>query len=192
MTDRPGTEWQLVVVGATCGLAWAAGLRGFMTQIDPASSEVHWAGTFVWILLPGVLIGALLGLAEHRRRTGDRRHWQWFVAAPLLFAAVLFSRPWDMGGLFEDGVGGGAIGVPVYAMLGGYALAGGRRWARVLAGLVALTAIPIWAYFATDIGGASLAVNTPRGAWVALYYYAFLAVLALGCAIPHRTARITL
>ena len=96
-----------------------------------------------------------------------------------------------MGGLFEDGIGGGAIGVPVIGMLGGYAIAGRRRWARVLSGLLALSSIPVWGYFATDIGGASLAVDTPRGAWVALYYYAFLAVLALGCAIPHRTARIT-
>jgi hypothetical protein len=162
-----------------------------MTQIDPAGSEVHWAGTFVWIVLPGVLIGALLGLAEHRRRIGDRRHWRWFVASPLLFAAVLLSRPWDMGSLFEDGIGGGTIGVPVIGMLGGYAIAGRRPWARVVGGLLALSSIPVWAYFATDIGGASLAVDTPRGAWVALYYYAFLAVLALGCAIPHRTARIT-
>ncbi len=178
----------LMAVGATCGLAWAAGLRGFMTQIDPASSEVHWAGTFVWILLPGVLIGALLGMAEHRRRIGDRRHWRWLVASPLLFSAVLLSRPWDMGGLLEDGIGGGAIGVPLVGMLGGYAIAGRRPWARVLGGLLALSSIPVWAYSATDIGGASLAVDTPRGAWVALYYYAFLAVLAIGCAIPHRMA----
>jgi hypothetical protein len=31
-----------------------------------------------------------------------------------------------------------------------------------------------------------LAVTTPRGAWVALFFWSFLAVLALGCAIPHR------
>jgi hypothetical protein len=33
-----------------------------------------------------------------------------------------------------------------------------------------------------------LAVTTPRGAWVALFFWSFLAVLALGCAIPHRPA----
>jgi len=33
-----------------------------------------------------------------------------------------------------------------------------------------------------------LALDTPRGAWVAVYYWSFLAVLALACAIPHQAA----
>ena len=89
--------------------------------------------------------------------------------------------------MFEGGVGGGAIGVPAFGMLGGYALSGrGPRWGRVLCGVVALSAIPVWALVADDVGGAGLGVGTPRGAWAALLYYALLAVLALGSAIPHR------
>jgi hypothetical protein len=34
--------------------------------------------------------------------------------------------------------------------------------------------------------GPALAVDTSRGAWVALYYWSLMAVLALACAIPHR------
>jgi hypothetical protein len=50
-----------VLVGGVCGLAWAAGLRGFMAQIAGSESSVDWAGTFGWILLPGIGVGALLG-----------------------------------------------------------------------------------------------------------------------------------
>jgi hypothetical protein len=105
----------------------------------------------------------------------------------LLFSAILFSRPLDMLSIFEDGLGGGAIGVPLYGMLGGYALSGrGPRWARIVGGAVAGTAIPIWALTVTSFAGPGLAVDTPRGAWVAVYYWSFLAVLMLACAIPHR------
>jgi hypothetical protein len=46
--------------------------------------------------------------------------------------------------------------------------------------------IPLWPVIATAVGGPRLAMDTPRGAWVAVYLYSFLAVLALACAIPHR------
>jgi hypothetical protein len=51
-------------------------------------------------------------------------------ARPLLLAAILFSEgPLGVLGIFEDGLGGGAIGVPLYAMAGGYAISGrGPRW----------------------------------------------------------------
>jgi hypothetical protein len=38
-----------ILVGGLCGLAWAAGLRGFMAQIARSASTVDWAGTFGWI-----------------------------------------------------------------------------------------------------------------------------------------------
>jgi hypothetical protein len=86
-------------------------------------------------------------------------------------------------------LGGGAIGVPLYGMLGGYALSGrGPRWARIASGAVALTAAPIWALTVTSFAGPGLALGAPRGAWVAVYYWSFLAVLMLAYAIPHRAA----
>lgn len=176
-----------LVVGGLCGLAWAAGLRGFMAQIAGTASGVDWAGTFGWILVPGIGVGALLGWAEHLRSSGGRPGWRWLALSPLLFSAILFSRPFDLLSVFEDGVGGGAIGVSLYGLLGGHALAGrGPRWARILSGAVALTAIPIWALTVTSFAGPGLALDTPRGAWVAVYYWSFLAVLMLACAIPHR------
>ena len=186
------TAWRatgLVIVGGTCGLAWAAGLRGFMAQITDQSS-VSWSGTFGYILLPGLAVGMILGWAEHVRRTGGRRGWRWLALSPLLFTAVLFSEgPLGALGIFEDGIGGGALGVPLYAMAGGYAVSGrGPRWARTLCGGLTLTAIPIWALTVESFGGPDLAVTTPRGLWVALYYYSFLAAFSLAAAIPHRAA----
>jgi hypothetical protein len=176
-----------VLAGAVCGLAWAAGLRGFMAQVTDVSS-VSWSGTFGYILLPGVAIGMLLGWAEHLRRTGGRRGWRWLALSPLLFAAVLFSEgPLGVLGIFENGLGGGALGVPLYAMAGGYAISGrGPLWGRFLCGALTLTAIPIWALTVESFAGPDLAVTTARGLWVAIYYYAFLAVLGLAAAIPHR------
>ena len=177
----------LLVVGGVCGLAWAASLRGFMSQIAAADSSVSWLGTFGWILLPGVITGVLLALAEHLRRIGGKRGWRWLALAPLSFAGVLLSGLADPGSMFEGGIGGGAIGVPLYAMAGGFALSRrGPMWARIACGVLFLTMIPIWALTVTSFGGPALALDTARGAWVALYYWSLLVVLALACAIPHR------
>jgi hypothetical protein len=178
----------LVLLGGLFGLAWAAGLRGFMAQIVHDDSSVSWSGTFGYILLPGLVIGLLLGWAEHLRRTGGRRHWRWLALTPLLFSAIVFSEgPLGVLGIFEDGLGGGAIGVPLYAMAGGYAISGrGPRGARLACGALAVTAIPIWALTVESFAGADLGVTTPRGLWVAVYYYSFLAVFMIAAAIPHR------
>ena len=177
-----------VLLGGLFGLAWAAGMRGFMAQIVQEDSSVSWSGTFGYILLPGLLIGLFLGWAEHLRNTGGRRGWRWLALSPLLFAAVLFSEgPQGVFGIFENGLGGGAIGVPLYAMAGGYAISGrGPIWSRITCGALALTAIPIWALTVESFAGAELAVVTPRGLWVALYYWSFLALLMIAAAIPHR------
>jgi len=190
VTDDQNRGVVLVLLGGLCGLAWAAGMRGFMAQLVQEDSSVSWSGTFGYILLPGLLIGLLLGWAEHLRRSGGRHRWRWLALSPLLFAAILFSEgPLGVLGLFEDGLGGGAIGVPLYAMAGGYAISGrGPRWSRLAGGLLALTAIPIWALTVESFAGADLAVTTPRGLWVAVYYYSFLALLMVAAAIPHRPA----
>jgi hypothetical protein len=178
----------LLALGGVFGLAWAAGLRGFMAEVAGPASRVDWAGTFGWILLPGVVTGLLLGWAEFLRRTGGRRGWRWLALSPLVLAAVVLHRPWDLPLLLaEDPLGGGAVGVTLYGMAAGYALSGrGRLRGRLVCGALAMTAIPLWAMTVPGFGGPGLAVTTPRGLWVALYYWSFLAVLGLACAIPHR------
>ncbi len=178
----------LLAAGGVCGLAWAAGLRGFMAALAGAGSEVAWYGTFAQILLPGVITGVLLGWAEYIRRTGGRRGWRWLALAPLAFPLLVFATPQGLEALLDAGLGGGAIAVPLFGMAGGYALSGrGPRWARIALGIVALTPIPIWAFTASGFGPA-FTLTSPRGAWVALFFYSFIATLALACSIPHRAA----
>ena len=49
-------------------------LRGFMAQITYDDSSVGWSDIFGWSLLPGTIIGVLLGWAEHIRTTRSRRY----------------------------------------------------------------------------------------------------------------------
>ena len=179
-----------IAVGALVGLAWACALRGFMAEVAGAESGVEWVGTFVFVLLPGLLVGGLLGWAAHLRRSGDPRYRRRLALSPFLFAAVLFSDPTEPLAILEDGVGGGAIAVPLIAVLGGYAVCGrGRRAPRLLAGLVALSSVPLWALTATRVGGPEFALDTPHGLWATVLYLGLLAVLALGAAIPlHHAA----
>ena len=72
-----------LIVGGVCGLAWAAGLRGMMAEIAGPGADVDWSLTFGWILLPGVIVGVLLGWAEQLRRTGGRPRWRWLALASL-------------------------------------------------------------------------------------------------------------
>ncbi len=61
----------------------------------------------------------------------------------------------------------------------------GPRWSRILLGVIALVPIPGWA-IASSAFGPAFALTTPRGAWVALFFYSLIATLDLACAIPHR------
>jgi len=100
--------WRLLVAGGACGLAWACGLRGFMAQVAGPGSEVTWSGTFGWILLPGTVLGVLLGWSEYLRRTNGRRR-RWLTFSPLLLAAVLLPGITDPAHFLADGIGGGAL-----------------------------------------------------------------------------------
>lgn len=171
-----------VLVGAVCGLAWAAALRAVMAEFAGAESTFGWIGTFEGILLPGAVAGGLLGWADHLRRTGGRPR-RWLAAAPLVF---VLATPAVVVSVFVDGLGGGALAVPLFGMAGGYALSGrGPRWARQVAGAVALLPVPGWLIATSFVGGA-LALDTPRGAWLAVLFLSLLAVLSLACTVPHR------
>jgi hypothetical protein len=82
-------------------------------------SEFHWYGTFTLILAPGLFVGALIGLAEHRRRTGGSPSL-WLILSPCLFLAAL-ADPTIFKALITNGIGGGAIGVVLFGLAGGYA-----------------------------------------------------------------------
>jgi hypothetical protein len=182
---RGAASW--AALGAVCGLAWACALRSFMAEVAGADSGVEWGLTFGYILLPGAVIGGLLGWAEFLRRTsgGPARHR--LAYAPLLFAAVLVPGLFHPASFLEDGIGGGAIGVPVIAMLGGFAVSGrGRRWGRSLAGLAFMAGFTVWLLVAVSVGGESFALDTAHGLWTSVLYESLLLTFALAASAPHR------
>src|SRR5690242_21443400 len=98
-----------------------------MVQMAGNESEFHWYGTFALVLLPGLVVGALIGLAEHRRRTGGSRS-RWLTLSPCLFLTAL-TDPMIFRALITNGTGGGAIGLVLFGLAGGYGLSGrGRAW----------------------------------------------------------------
>ena len=149
-------------MGALCGLAWACGLRGFMTQVTTGRPMVTWAGTFLWVLAPGIVIGAMLGMAEHIRRTSHDPRGRRLVWSPFVFSLVLPDSLIMNGSIFEGGVGGGALGAPSLAVAGTYALTGRRPWTRIACALLTLSAVPIWAITATRFGSPLLACSNRR------------------------------
>src|SRR4029453_16333474 len=111
-------RWTAAAVGALCGFAWAAALRAFMWEVAGPNAGVEWTGTFLWVLMPGAGIGALLASAEYRRWRGAVPHRRWLIWSPMLFAAVLLQNPLDLVDGFEGGIGLAAVAVPAMCMLG--------------------------------------------------------------------------
>jgi hypothetical protein len=179
VVTRPA--WPPVVTGAVIGLTWAAALRGWMVQMAADESAVHWYGTFALVLAPGLFAGALIGLAEHRRRTGASRS-RWLILSPCLFLAAL-ADPAIFKALITNGEGGGAIGVVLVGLAGGYALSGrGRAWWRRTCGVFAVLSVLLMLVMASD----TAPLETAHGAWVGLYAASLVAALCLACAIPQR------
>lgn len=177
----------LILIGATCGIAWAAGFRGYMGELAGAASTVEWLGTFGTLLLPGAVVGGLLGWAEGIRRAGGRRGWRWLALAPLTFAVAPLLLPGALVALFTEGIGGGAVAVALIALGGGYAISGrGPLWGRIACGVLSAALLLAIALATPSLGGPRLALTEPRGAWVAVLAASFLVVLALASSIPHR------
>jgi hypothetical protein len=175
-----------ILVGAVGGLAWSASLRGFMVEVAGSESQFDWVRTFGGILIPSTVAGGLIGWAEVRRRAG--RPVRAVILAPLLPSVVTLALPGQLAQVVTTGQGTAGPGVALIAMAGGYALTpGGRVWARIACGAVALSIIPLWAAFSTKMGETP-AITTPRGAWTALLLWSLLAVLAYACSIPLRRA----
>lgn len=176
-----------VLVGAVAGLAWAAAFRAFMSELVGGGSRVEWYGTFVVVLGAGLITGALLGLAEYYRRTGGRRHWRWLALAPLSFTILALTMPDALLALVTEGLGGGAVAIALIAIAGGFAVSGrGFLWARIACGVLALAVIGGLVASVPAIGGIRLALDQPRGVWVATLGASCLVVLCLASSIPFR------
>jgi hypothetical protein len=167
------TRRRLVVVGVVCGLAWGAGMRGFMAaaaNMDaPSASEVSWLGTFAIILPISAVVGGVLGWAEHLRRTGGCKR-RIHTLAPLLFT-----------------VDPASLVVTLPALAGGYVLSGkGSRRARWTLGVCAVLPIPAFLIAVAIADGSLRELGTPRAAWTMALLFSLLAVLTVACVIPQR------
>jgi hypothetical protein len=166
---------RFVLVGAVLGLTWAARLRGFMMALAGPASTFTFSGTFGIILPTGIIVGALLGLAEYERRTGPPHPL--LIPAPLLVGIIP--------NLFTAGPDLGPISLALTAMVGGYSVSGrGPRWARVVAGVIALASIAVT--FLAPRPNPDLSVTTPHGAWFCTLASSLFVTLALACSIPMR------
>jgi hypothetical protein len=144
-------------------------------------SEFHWYGTFTLILAPGLFVGALIGLAEHRRRTGGSPS-PWLTLSQCLFLAAL-DDPTIFKALITNGIGGGAIGVVLFGLAGGYALSGrGHAWWRRTCGVSAVLGVLLMLVIVSD----TAPLGTAHGTWIGLYAASLIAILGLACAIPQR------
>jgi hypothetical protein len=182
---RGAASW--VAFGLLAGLAWACALRSFMAAVAGVESGVDWGLTFGYILIPGAVIGGLLGWAEFLRRHRDGPLRRRLAYAPLLFATVLVPGLLHPESFLEGGIGGGAIGVPVIAMLGGFAISGrGTVWGRALARFGFTAGFVVWLLVAVPVGGEGFALDTPHGLWVSVLYESLLVTFALAASVPHR------
>ncbi|WP_162564431.1 MULTISPECIES: hypothetical protein [Microbacterium] len=176
-----------VAVGAVGGLAWTAALRAYMSEISGLASTVDWAGTFLGILLPGLIVGACLGSAASMPMSTDHRTTlRWLAVSPLLLAIAPLLMPSALIDLLTQGLGSGAIGVVLGGIAGGYAIGGEGAAARASAGVVSLLVTMGIASSVPLIGGADLSITTARGAWIAVLAASLMVSLCIACSLPFR------
>lgn len=113
------------LIGAFLGLTWASALRAWMTHLtlEFGSSPVYtWRGTFLSVLLPATIIGAVIGWDWQRRRDGHHgnRLVMWSPLLLVVGPAVLADN--FIGTLMNTAEGGGAIGVVMLGMAGGFSM----------------------------------------------------------------------
>ncbi len=181
------TTAALVGIGILCGAAWAAALRAYMIELAGAASAFDWWGTLGAILVPGAIVGGLLGWADAIRRHGGRRGWRWLALSPLLFAIAPMLLPGALVDFLTQGLGGDAVAVALMGIAGGYALSRrGPSIARIVCGILSAFVLVALAIASPFIGGPRLALTEPRGVWLFVLASSLGALLILAASIPHR------
>ena len=175
MSDLTMSRIRFILIGAVIGLTWAASLRGMMMALAGADSTFTFTGTFGIIISTGVVVGALLGWAEHQRRTGHQHGL--LILTPLLIGVVPL--------VLTSGIDPAPIGLALLAMVGGYSVSGrGPLWSRIVAGGIALANVA--APFLAPKPHPELSATTPYGAWFATLASSLYVTLALASSIPMR------
>ena len=173
----------LLGAGAVLGVAWSSSLRAFMAQLAGPDSTLTWLGTFLGVILPGGVVGALIGWAEHLRRNGGRRGWRWLAFTTGQRDAAEHAEQGDAdrsAALSASHQGGDGAGQ-------GQCRDREPLRLRIPCGVIAFALVPA-AYLGPPMRP-ELDPATPLGAWVATHFSALFITLAIACAIPLRPAR---
>ncbi len=175
-----------VAIGAAVGLAWALALRSWMTHLAIQFNDwprFTWEGTFLAVLLPAAVVGALIGW-NSATGVGNSRGRRWVMWSPVLLAVgpALLADDF-VGTLMDTGEGSGALGVVIIGICGGFAISDrGRPWLRWTNGLIAVGVTGVMTYifyFAEP-------PFTSSDAFGALLLVMLMLGLALGCSVPRR------
>jgi hypothetical protein len=174
---------RMIIVGGVCGLAWAAGLRGFMAVIAgrrrASSGRARSDGS---LCQASLWAGCSAGRSTCARLGVDGAGvgWRWRCCCSPVSCSQHRERCWRT----ESGVERSRLRCLVWqrAMRCREEAQCGDAPSVVCA--LALAPAPIWVL--SPVGDPLMAVTSPRGAWLAVYFFSFLAVLGLGCSIPHR------
>lgn len=170
-----------VALGALIGVTWAAALRAYMVEMAGWESYFSWWGTFGAVLVPGAITGALLAVSWVRAGEGRASAWLAFSVAPL--AAVPLIEPGALVAFVTTGVGGGAVGVALIGLAGGFALgARGPLWLRRTLGT--LWVLGLAGFAATPALIPGMPPNTPDGAWLTVLVTGLMVLLGIACAGP--------
>ena len=186
--DHHRAAVRATVGGALLGLAWGLSLRAWMAVLQVGSfgylPDFTWWGTFGSVAAPAVATGAVLGWAEGVRRAGGRRGWRWAAAAPLLMVVPVALTPGFLETFLDTGLGGGAIGVALIGLTGGYSLSGrGPRAGRLTAGVVALALTLATAGLTHFSAPEPL---SPAPVFGAVLFSTLMGVFAVAASVPHR------
>lgn len=193
---RRAMAWR-AAAGGFLGFSWGGALRTWMVILALKFGEqpkFTWRGTLGGILLPAALVGAILGVATHAAQTSEQKRWRWSILSPLiLILGPAVATENFISTLITTGIGGGAIGVALIGMLGGFAFSGlGALWQRRVSGLIALLltfASGVGFFFAPSASGTNTAKDIPAESKVvgAVTFILLMAALVAGVSAPFRS-----
>ena len=159
-----------------------------MSELAGAASRFEWFGTFGAIVLPGAIVGGLLGWAHAIRVRGGRPGWRWLALAPLLFAIAPMLMP---EALVASRSPRGSAGERSRwrcwrsAADSRYPVEG-PLWARIVCGILSCLLLAGASATALFLGRAAAPGNEARGWWTLLLAASLLAILVLAASIPFR------
>ncbi len=180
-----------VAIGAFLGLAWGASLRAWMALLALKFGEhlqFTWEGTFGAILLPTAIMGAILGGVTCVAETSNRKLWRWAILLPLLLilGPVIVTNNF-IKILVTTGMGGGAIGVALIGVLGGYSFSGfGAQWTRWISGFLSLFFTLGSVYGVYIAAGSATVTPGVNEAFGALLFILLMAFFIAGVSAPSR------